>query len=362
MIRNSSGLASALLIGELSDATPFLSVVVKGTFELRRGTGPARLRPTEAQLPIFDSDQPYDPKNPAGALKFESDRVPFKPRTDIVLVGQAYAPLGRPVKSLDVQITVGEKRKVLRVFGDRQWSFSAERDPAPVVAGPVEFRSMPLTYERAFGGIDKLAGTRPDEPQFRPWCERNFLGRGFCGARTTASIHGRALPNVEDPLDLVRAWDSRPSPAGCGFFPRNSRPRSDFFGTFGERWQAERAPRMPDDFRFDCYNGADPSLQVAPYLVGNEPVLLSNVSATEAHLETTLPCLEPVVAVTGAAGFQELTARLDTVVFIPDESIFYQVWRATIAISKPDASDIREVRLATTALARRDPFNSGSST
>jgi len=265
-IKNARLFPTALAFGKTAEGASFLSVIIKGTFTIPTGGGVAR--PAPEQLPIFTADEPYDPKQPGGVLKFESDLVPFKPRTDVVLVGHAYAPYGRAAKVVDVEIEVGAIRKKLRVFGDRAWSFPSEQaDAIPYIVGPAEFVKMPLTYDRAFGGIDKTAGIVGNR---KPWCERNYLGKGFCGARTVASINGTPLPNIEDPDDLIRTWDSNPRPAGCGFFPRNSRPRVEWFGTYNEKWKAERKPELPLDFRFDAYNGADLTMQGAPYLVGNE--------------------------------------------------------------------------------------------
>jgi hypothetical protein len=277
--------------------------------------------------------------------------VPFKPRTDVILVGHAYAPYGRPAKVVDVEIEVGPIYKKLRVFGDRAWSFPSDRaDAIPYVVGPAEFVKMPLTWDRAFGGIDKSAPIIPGNPPFKPWCERNFIGKGFCGARTVASIHNTPLPNIEDPDDLIRTWDSRPRPAGCGFFPRNSRPRADWFGTYDEKWKAERAPEMPADFRFDAYNGADLTMQAAPYLVGNERVRLVNVVPSGGELVCSLPGIRPRLTAGQSGTSRELPANFDTAILVPGRWLYCVVWRATLAIGTIDGSDVNEVRIEYEAL------------
>lgn len=346
-IKNARLFPTALAFGKTAEGAPFLSVIIKGTFKIPpNGGGPARA--AAEQLPIFTADEPYDPEQPGGVLKFESDLVPFKPRTDVILVGHAYAPYGRAAKVVDVEIEVGALKKKLRVFGHRAWSFPSEQhDAIPYIAGPAEFVKMPLTWDRAFGGIDKTAGIVGNR---KPWCERNYLGKGFCGARTVASINGTALPNIEDPDDLIRTWDSNPRPAGCGFFPRNSRPRVDWFGTFDEKWKAERKPELPLDFRFDAYNGADLTLQGAPYLVGNEVVKLTNLMVGGGSNTFYLPRFMARVSAMQAAAARELTTSLDTLVFIPGRSLFYLVWRATLALETEDASDVAEVRVEYAAL------------
>jgi len=340
-IKNARLFPTAITFGKTAEGAPFLSVIIKGTFTIPTNGGIARA--AAEQIPIFTADEPYDPKEPGGVLKFESDLVPFKPRTDVVLVGHAYASHGRPAKVVDVEIEVGALKKKLRVFGDRAWSFPSEQqDAIPYIVGPAEFVKMPLTYDRAFGGIDKTAGIVGHR---KPWCERNYFGKGYCGARTVASINGTPLPNIEDPDDLIRTWDSNPRPAGCGFFPRNSRPRVEWYGTYDEKWKAERKPDLPLDFRFDAYNRADLTMQGAPYLVGNEVVKLTNVSARSPRIELSLPGVPPQVGIMRGGKLTELMANLDALVFVPDESVFYEVWRSTVALEQPEASDISDVRV-----------------
>jgi len=347
-IKHARKFPTALAFGQNSPNEQFVAVIVKATFRLENRQEPARL--AEVQRAILAGDELYDPKNPESSLKFESEQVPFKPRSDIVLVGSAHAPHGRPVRSLDVLIRVGETRRALRVFGDRLWSFPDPRDP-PVVVGPAEFASMPLRYERSFGGSDERAGLDPELPAFRPWCDGNLIGRGFCGKRSVESIHQKPLPNVEDPENLVRGWDSRPVPVGCGFFPRNSKPRSLFAGTYDDKWKATRAPEPPEDFRFDVYNGADRSLQVKNYLLGNESVTLTNVTPGGGTLECWLPCLKPHLVATGQGKTFVVPAQLDTLVFVPDEGIFYQVWRGLVGIERPEKLGVDEVRIEYETLA-----------
>lgn len=359
-IKNARPFPTALTFGKTGEGAPFLSVIVKGTFELRDG---GRARPAETQLPILTSDEAYNPKDPASALELESDLVPFKPRTDVILVGHAYAPYGRPAKVVDVEIEVGPLRKHLRVFGDRAWSFpSAQADAVPYVVGPAEFVKMPLTWDRAFGGIDKAAAIRPGNPPRLPWCERNYLGRGFCGARSVASIDKTPLPNVEDPDDLIRSWDHQPRPAGCGFFPRNSRPRADWWGTFDEKWQADRKPQLPLDFRFDAYNGADLTMQLAPYLLGDELVRLTNVSPQAGQLRLGLPGLTPSVQLQLSGQARRVPANLDTVVLLPDSERLYLVWRAIVAgvdetSTEPEKLDVEYAELPSQhEQAHREPL------
>ena len=83
------------------------------------------------------------------SLKYASEAHLLKPGTDVVLVGEAWAPKGRPVPSSLVSVKVGALRKVIQVFGDRRWKGGSSSQPS----SPEPFLRMPLTYERAYGGV-----------------------------------------------------------------------------------------------------------------------------------------------------------------------------------------------------------------
>jgi hypothetical protein len=364
-IKNARLYPTAFLYGKTPPGEWFMSVLVKATFRMDVRGAPAAA--AAKQLPILKADVPYDPKNPESPLQFESDLVPFKPRADIVLVGSAYAPRGQPTQALDVEIQVGATHRVIRVIGDRLWSFPTREQHAPICVGPTEFTEMPLTYDRAFGGIDRHAGLDPQLPRFRPWCAQNYAGRGFIGAASVDSIHRTPLPNLEDPNNPIHNVASHPAPIGCGFFPRGNEPRSTYAGTYDEKWKAERAPELPEDFRFDYFNGAHPFLQVEGHLAGNEPVRLTNVAKNRPVLEFQLPGLRPVFTVSSHpwpsdapapdtdAPFtvRQVIPKLDTLVLIPDEGVFFLVWRGLIPIRDPGALEVAEVRVEYEALGAR---------
>src|SRR5262249_44792319 len=129
--------------------------------------------------------------------------------------------------------------KTVRVFGDRVWKPGvlglAMTDPEPFVA-------IPITYERAFGGADRTS----DNPKKHDWERRNPVGTGF--ALDPQRLIEQKLPNVEDPKPLSGWGRSRPRPAGFGPIARHWLPRAEFAGTYGEKWQTERLPLLPEDF------------------------------------------------------------------------------------------------------------------
>jgi pSer/pThr/pTyr-binding forkhead associated (FHA) protein len=319
---------------ENADGKCRLTIVLKATFTIATD---GNVKIADEQLPVLFGDQHFD-DDPLAPIRFESELVPFKPRADIVLVGQAYAPKGRPVTQLDVQLRVGNLRNTIRVFGDRHWEFPSRLAMIPRISKPQPFTKMELTYQRAFGGIDAASAR---------YCAENLAGIGFVGELSPKSMHDKPLPNLEDPQDLIHTWNSRPKPVGFGFYGRGWMPRLGYAGTFDDNYRQNRAPKSPENASYAFYNGAHPDLQVSGYLGGNEDVELKNLTP-EGVIRFRLPNLQPIVEVTRykQTGPPERSRPLlDTLVFVPDERRFYLVFRVVFSLPSLDAVDVERVRV-----------------
>src|SRR6476620_10749291 len=90
-----------------------LTVVCKATYAL----APGEMRLAEEQEPINERDRPWSDE--IRSLYAASDLSPVKPGADVVLVGQAYAPGGTPVRSLLARLTVGDVAKLVEINCDR---------------------------------------------------------------------------------------------------------------------------------------------------------------------------------------------------------------------------------------------------
>src|ERR1700722_13941240 len=142
----------ACTAGSLPGRGLSLSVAVKAAFKLKNGS-PVSLLPE----PLDCVGDAHFVEEPSGSLSYASDYVLFKPRADVLLVGEAHSPGGVPVSLLDATLRVGRLRKALRIVGDRQWRrrfLLWSRATAPTA-----FKSMPIVYERAYGGR-KYKGNR----------------------------------------------------------------------------------------------------------------------------------------------------------------------------------------------------------
>ena len=340
-----------LQFGTLTSKWPqgnvFLTIIVKGTFDMTPGK-PAAI--SSKQIPLFYGDEFYDEKK-GGGLRFEADTAPFKPRADIVLVGRAYVPEGRPLKVLDTALRIGPVSKTIRVFGDRRWKYGGRLLPESMTE-PEFFTVMDLVYERAFGGMDMKSGQR---------CEENPAGCGFFTKKSRETFDKAPLPNLEDPAHLIRKWDDHPRPVGFGFYGKAWMPRVSYLGTYDEKWEKERCPDLPADFCFDFYNAAHPDLQVEGYLKGDEAVELIHLSP-EGILRFMLPRIRPsAVVMQPSSGdpdappvVKEVAMNLDTLCLLPEQKQLYAVWRGRHPVSDMTAMEIKKLRLSMRVIPQRE--------
>jgi hypothetical protein len=310
-------------------------VTVKGTFTLDRRPAPA-----EKQEPVLLKDEYWD--DPAtSSLRWAGEVHLSKPGTDVVLNGHARSPGGKKVQQLDVTFTLGGRTKVVRVFGDRVWKPGLMGMNG--ISAPEPFREMPLVYERAFGGMHAV-GDKEGTVLYEP---RNPAGRGFVGKRSGKDLKDYALPNLEDPADLIENVKAAPAPAGFGFVAASWEPRRGHAGTYDEAWTKQRAPYLPEDFDPKFFHAAHPDLILERFLTGGEKFEVTN--ATESgSLRFELPRTELSVTVRLRGRDEQPPANLETVLIEPDESRLTLVWRAAVPCDK-SALKLERVTVATGA-------------
>jgi hypothetical protein len=285
-----------------------------------------------------------DPRS--STVKYETDLVPYKSAADVVLIGRAHAPDGKAVRQMDVAIKVADRQKTMRIIGHRKCLYRAHRPPA--FTEPAPFTEMEPRYERAYGGKDLRS-----EPALPFYYPRNHLGTGLAVKNLPEVIDGLALPNQEDPGDLLapervvlgepERWNRQPLPRGFGWFQRTWYPRCSFTGAVpgfvdpAEVMREEelglvprgqialaRRFRLPSlDARF--HDGASLGL-VLPYLAGGERIDLIHLTP-EGRLEFFLPRDPPRLLLDIGLGENELTAVPHTVCIRPEDRQVDLVWR-----------------------------------
>lgn len=315
--KNNTPLAGTIFLLPDPQGIDSLFTVVKGTFSLN-----GKVTVADEQVPVALEEKYYGEPG-SSSVRLPSDVGLAKPSTDILLVGHAYGPSGRPTTQVDVSVAVGGIRKVVRVLGDRVWRAGAG---GAEMSHPQSFTQLPLVWERAFGGSDRNAKGTVTEP-------RNPLGTGFRLGDGERSLDGLRLPNLEDPTAPVTAWKDRPPPACFAPVAPHWEPRRSFAGTYDERWQQERAPFLPVDFDSRFLHLAPPGLVAAKYLQGTEPVEVRGASPS-GLLRFQLPELRVNVTYLLDRSPQVRPANLDLVLIEPDASRVILVWRAVLQCDK----------------------------
>src|SRR5882757_6513382 len=124
-----------------------LTLVVKGTFDLKDG---AICTPSEKQRGI-SGDEPYL-DDVGRSLAWASDLAPFKPRTDVYVIGAFHQPGGVAAPEGRASFTLGPLHKELAFFGAR--SAVRQADKPVSITAPAPMVSVPLRWEYSFGGLD----------------------------------------------------------------------------------------------------------------------------------------------------------------------------------------------------------------
>ncbi len=322
------------------DGNKLWMVVVKATFDISPD-GSVSL--AEEQMPVSVTSRN---RGAAGSTSLveESDLFGVKAGTDVLVDGCAWAPKGYRARVLDVGLRVGPVDKRLRVFGDRYWHRHLVRGLVPTP--PDWFESMPIHYERAYGGQDLSAG---DAAKHRIE-DRNPVGVG-CAVSAEHCVD-RRLPNIEYPHQLIESWRDRPAPAGLNAVECSWSPRRQLAGTYDEAWRRDRFPLWAEDFDGRYNNCAPLDQQVAPFLRGGEEVELVNLSPG-GRIAFTLPRIHPCFRTYFGRETQEHRGQLCTVLLQPDRSRVVMSWQSSIVcnhrVDDLDATVVTQKAMARSA-------------
>ena len=327
-------MAAGLCLVADTEARDHCVVVVKGTFVAdRKGI----LSLHSEQEPVVHADEHYgDPETTP--VRRECEFALRKPVVDVLVDGFAIPPGGKQVRDLSVALELGGKKKVAVVYGDRRWIRTAG-SLAP--SSPALFDSVPLTFDRAFGGIDDSKGPGAGKAE-----RRNLCGVGFHPNRPQAEVEALPVPNLQRPGEPISSPRQRLTPIGFGCIGRAWTPRVDHAGTYGQAWLDNVAPFLPPDFDERYYQCA-PLDQQLPRLAGGEVIRC-------VHMNEEHPVVSYVVPSGGVpVGFEFVDERrrangvLDTVILQPHLRLAHLIWRASTPMGKR-IHDLHGIRVGPT--------------
>jgi hypothetical protein len=237
-------------------------------------------------------------KSPARSVRLTSDLAPYLARAEVLFTGHACAPPGAPAQALPVRLGVFD--------GER-----ARLDKTLTVQDPAGFQSLPMTYERAFGGL-------------------GFLENPF----GTGADAGSPAPNILDPREPRR-------PAGFAPFGRAFPARKRLLGATSRAELDREIAEIPDDFDWGYYQAAPPDQRVDA-LSGGEWIVLEGLHSALPRLRTRLPGAQGLARVYGLGGFgvadgQMLELVADTLRIDGDAKRCTVVWRRSFPVHAVEA-------------------------
>ncbi len=291
-------------------------IAIRATFDLSlKGL----ITLAKEQKPVVLAPQ-YEDDN-STELKYESDFMPVKRATDVVLRGTAYAPKGQVHKQWSVNLKIGSIDKSLLISGDRYWQSGLLglkiSDPKPIA-------ELPLRYHYAFGGQDPLS-----PPESLDYYVYNPIGRGY--ANSKATLVEQPLPNIETPSDPIQQWKQHPLPAGFEVIPGHWQTRLKYAGTYDAHWESHRQPLLPEDFDERFYQCVPEDQQVPGFLKGGEAVQLTHLTPKE-QVYFHLPKASFHLSTQFSDGYKAThRTQLHTVIIEPDQQRLTMVWQSHLA-------------------------------
>jgi len=292
-----------------------LIVIVKGSYDIVVD-GPARLR----EMPNFITGERSLGDVEGASAVYPDDMAIYKAQADVVMVGHAYPPQPGAVGTR-VTFSFGRApnafERSINVFGDRVW----QRGLATAAGDPHPFESIPLVWERAFGG---------------PELSANPVGRGYQDSAL--------MPNLEAADTLVTTPDRKYAPACFAPVAAAWNARWSKMGSYDRRWLQTRWPYFPEDFDWSFFQAA-PVEQRLDHLRGDEPFEVRGVHPEHASIRGTLAGerARAFILKRGEEALHEVALQLDTAAFDFDAMVVDLVWRGRFEVSDRDAPEVQAV-------------------
>ena len=243
-----------------------------------------------------------------------------KPRAEWLINGSFHALDGEPTIAGQAFAQVSDQQKTLNIFGDRHWV-------AGIPSKPLPFTNMPLDYQHAFGGSDL-----PSNPS----------GMGY--------LHEH-LPNVESSTETITDRNKPYTPASFAALDPSWPQRSQYQGTYDQRYMEKYFPGYPKDMDWRLFMNAPKDQWVDGFLTGNESYQFKNMHPHKKHIEGQLPGLFPRCFIKDSQEanseqqFKEINLNLDTATFFPDKDIVQLIWRGGMVVSSDEAEQISHMIL-----------------
>ena len=208
---------------------------------------------------------------------------------------------------------------------------------------PVEFATMPLDWQHAFGGEGFV---------------RNPLGKGSKPVATDkGTIHW--LPNIQYPHERAISPEQQFEPAGFGPLDLTWPQRFSKAGTHDEVWLKEDFPAYARDMDWTIFNLASSDQWFDQPLRGDEKYLFENMHPSIPVLEGRLPGLRARCFINRLAEegerFEEVPTHLSTVWFFPHAERAILIFQGACEVGDEDGAEILHTVIGAERLEESKP-------
>jgi hypothetical protein len=294
-----------------------LTIIARVTYNL------APIRSELAQQPerIRSKDLWFEGARGLDYVRAPSDVAPAKESSDVILVGNAYAPGDKPVAEVAARLVVGEIDKTLRVTGPRRYGNDRR------ALAPEPFREAPLDWTHAAGGD----GT---------W---NPVG---VGDREPIDLKGESAAPTVLPFGVeLPPRGSFLQPAGFGPIAAEWGTRRDAASPVAKEWiDAPSSARLTwDETQRPLFFQAAPVDQrLGRPIRPDERIVLESLHPKQTRLVTSLPgvVLHAAAVAPGTREQRPIELRADTMWIDTQQSIVTVTHRTTVAARSVEASDV----------------------
>lgn len=212
-----------------------------------------------------------------------------KPSSEVLMVGNCFAPKNEPTEQLYVDIHIGDILKRLVVTGNRFWKRGIMSkgmlghlvDNDWEMTQPEPFATMDIGWKNAFGG--KGFASNPNGKGYIPNGEIPF-------ADETSP-----LPNVERIDSTVVHPKYEVMPGGYGPIDMSWPMRANKLGKkYDKKWEKNRYPEPAEDMVSSYYNCAPPDQVLKDsFWNGDEEFVITNMHPKQSVLKSNIPKIRP---------------------------------------------------------------------
>lgn len=264
----------------------------------------------------------------SGVLEYGIPKV----NPEFLVSGFAFSAFSEDKTQLDVTVEVNDKRRVLRVFGDRQYQDKKITEPRP-------FTEVSMGWANSYGG-----GQFVNNPEGKAWLDMNSY----------QASEAVAMPNVENPDHLLQDPTKEHVAYNFGAQDLTWPIRFSKIGNYSEEWKKTDFPGFFPDMDPAIFNAAQAE-QVWPErteLPANSEFVVTNMHPKKPIWKGTVPawrgrCLlqmqkmsddEPMI--------QEAFLKLKTLWLIPHLDKYVLIFQDSVPCWYEDGSEIKHVLAA----------------